>query len=250
MHLRPGGGFGPLPAGPGRRHDPAADAVQRHRVRGHRAGLLGRAGAVERRSLLPDAGHRLARARRRALPRQRVAALQPPDAGRAVLVQGAERAAHLGRHPGRAPGRGGGRRAGVRAGHRWRDGGADGDEPRLRSENRGRGPLRGLHPVPVPGLGAEEPEPLAVRGGDGARVRGGRPIGDQLHPGRVRARAQRAACRPGPAAVPPGPAADRGRGQLCCRDLGRGGGARGRGGRGRGRAVRGRGHTGVHRRGR
>src|SRR5206468_4415121 len=119
----PGGGFGALPAGPGRRHDPAADAVQRHRVRGHRAGLLGRAGAVERRSLLPDAGLRLARARRRALPRQRLAALQPGHAGRAVGIQGAERAAHLGRHPGRAAGRRKRRRASGRARSGGRDGG-------------------------------------------------------------------------------------------------------------------------------
>ena len=68
-------------------------------------GLLGRARAVERRGHLPDAGHRLARPRRRALPRQRVAALQPGDAGRAVRIQGAARPAHLGRHPERAAGR-------------------------------------------------------------------------------------------------------------------------------------------------
>ena len=90
------------------------------------------------------------------------------------------------------------RRAGARAGPRRRDGGDERDEPRLRPGNGRRGPVRGLHPVSVPGLRAEEPEPLAVRRGDGARVRGGRPVRDQLHPGRVRARAQRAADRPGP----------------------------------------------------
>ena len=81
-------------------------------------------------------------------------------------------------------------------------------EPQRRPEHRQRGPVRGVHPVPVPGLVSEEPEPLAVRRGDGARVRRGRPLGEQLHPGRVRPGAHRPACRPGRPAVPPGPAAD------------------------------------------
>src|SRR5262249_48887000 len=65
------------------------------------------------------------------------------------------------------------------------------------------------------------------------QVRRGRPVGDQLYPGRVRPRARRAAGRPGAAAVPPGPAAGRDH-----RGLGRGGGARGGGPRGGGRGGR------------
>src|SRR6185437_9866274 len=123
VHLRPGGVLGPLPARPGRRPDPADPAVQRDRVRRHRGGLLGRTGAVERGGHLPDAGGDLARARRRALPRPRLAAMRPGDAGRAVRLQGPARAADLGRHPERAAG--GGRTAGSRPGARasGRDGG-------------------------------------------------------------------------------------------------------------------------------
>ena len=129
VHLRPGGGLGPLPAGPGRRHDPAADAVQRHRLRRHRDGLLGRARAVERRGLLPDAGQHLARPRRRALPRQRVAALQPGDAGRGGRLQGAARPAHLGRHLERAAGRGRRRRRAAPASDPASDTAPDPDGP-------------------------------------------------------------------------------------------------------------------------
>ena len=60
LHLRPRGGVRAVPAGAGRRDDSAAAAVQRHRLPGPGQRLLGRAGAVELRGVLPDARERLA----------------------------------------------------------------------------------------------------------------------------------------------------------------------------------------------
>ena len=90
--------------------------------------------------------------------------------------------------PPRGPARhcAGPRRPGGGAGEACHERGPGHHEPRRRPEHRRRRLVRGVHPVPVPGLVAEEPEPLAVRRGDGARVRRHRPLGAHLHPGRVR----------------------------------------------------------------
>ncbi len=85
-----------------RRHHPAAAAVQRHGVHRQRGLVQRRADPVELRGFLPDAGGRLAGRRERALPWQRLAAVRPGDAGRAVGVQGRPRPANLGRHALRA----------------------------------------------------------------------------------------------------------------------------------------------------
>ena len=128
-------------------------------------------------------GERLARPGERALPRERMAALQQRNPGRAVRLQGAARPADLGRHPAGPAGRGddsrGGRpKAGPSPRRRRTPGRRCGREPRRRPPRRQRGPLRGVHPVSVPRLGGQEPQPLAVRRADAARVHGGRPFGD------------------------------------------------------------------------
>ena len=147
--------------GPRRRHGPAAAAVQRHGVHRPRRGVQRRADPVELRGLLPDAGERLAGRGERALPRQRLAAVHQGDPRRAVRVQGRARAADLGRHAVRAARR---RRPTRRARHATsRAGGAGRHERRRGAPHRRRGALRGLHPLPVPGVRAEEPQPLAVR---------------------------------------------------------------------------------------
>ena len=84
-------------------------------------------------------------------------------AGRAVAVQGAECAAHLGRHPDRAPGCCPRRRASGRA----RSGGRDGGDAAVNLDpvrsSRTRSRTRATSCTPTGLSGAEEPEPLELR---------------------------------------------------------------------------------------
>ncbi len=96
--------------------------------------------------------------------------------------------------------------------------------PVLRAGPQGgrRRPVRGLPAVPLPGVGGQEPGPLAVRGAHAPaveRARARRAVGD---PDRVPARARGDDHRPGAGPLPARPGQDRRGGRRRGRDLRRG----------------------------
>ena len=166
VHLRLRGGRGQVPPRPRRRRDPDPAAVLRHRVPRRAARRASRPsrwrGTRRRRYRLPV--RRVARRDGPLLPQQRLdAGLAATRSTRCTRFKAARALPDVGR----------GRRAAAEGSRR---GGRVSDAPRsdrfaARPRRRRRRALRGLRPLPVPGLGPQEPAALAVRRARAAGLR-------------------------------------------------------------------------------